>query len=376
MRFKDKQVRLLSEVPGPTFAQRGFIDGTGFNLPTLRAFRFPEKNITAFDNKESAVPLVLVVNLIGPCNLRCAYCLSHYATRSAYTSFSSESLGLDTPLRPLERNDFEEIFRQYGRLGGSTILLSSTGEPFLDFKFVAKLAKLASENGLQLAVFTNGTMFDQTTAQLAHELGINLLFKLDAGIPELNDLALGSKGRYEYVKFNGLYVPSQLVTVLKEYGRDMDMVAACTSITTLNYDYVLPLREWALKLGIPQFLKHIYPVGAAENRPDLFPTQGDIIAIHERILELDEKYGLTHPSQIPEKYHYDMRRAMGAILNNQGFPLRIDIDCRGGAMIVTDVIQSQIGKLPLIRLLDAKDQVDLEAYFKQADEHIRRVLTH
>ena len=123
---------------------------------------------------------IVVWNCTRQCNLRCIHC---YASAGSRKSPSE----MDTTTGKTFIRDIAEF--------GTPVLLFSGGEPMMR-KDLFELASFAREQGLRLAISTNGTLINEATAKKISEGGFaEVGISLD-GTGSINDHFRGKEGAY------------------------------------------------------------------------------------------------------------------------------------------------------------------------------------
>ena len=123
---------------------------------------------------------IVVWNCTRQCNLRCIHC---YASAGSRKSPSE----IDTASGKIFIRDIADF--------GAPVLLFSGGEPMMR-KDLFELASFAREQGLRIAISTNGTLIDEATARKISEGGFTEVgISLD-GTGSINDHFRGKEGAY------------------------------------------------------------------------------------------------------------------------------------------------------------------------------------
>jgi len=131
------------------------------------------------ESEERPRPIV-VWNCTRQCNLRCIHCYASAGSRKSRTE-------MDTTAGKAFIRDIADF--------GVPVLLFSGGEPLMR-KDLFELANFAREQGLRLAISTNGTLISEATARKISEGGFaEVGISLD-GTGSINDHFRGKKGAY------------------------------------------------------------------------------------------------------------------------------------------------------------------------------------
>jgi len=97
---------------------------------------------------ENIYPLYLEISPIGACNHRCIYCALDF---------------MEYQPRFLNRNTLKDRLSEMGSLGIKSIMYAGEGEPFLH-KDISSIINDTRKSGIDVAVTTNGVLFDQELA--------------------------------------------------------------------------------------------------------------------------------------------------------------------------------------------------------------------
>ncbi|MBU0926467.1 MAG: radical SAM protein [Spirochaetes bacterium] len=108
-----------------------------------------------------SVPGILIASVTRRCNLDCAGCYSKALRPGAAPELSDER--------------FEELFREAAEMGVGTFLVAG-GEPLVRMDLLERIAGL---RGPAVAVFTNGTLFDETAEALFARSGMVPIFSVE-----------------------------------------------------------------------------------------------------------------------------------------------------------------------------------------------------
>lgn len=98
-------------------------------------------------------PGIRFVVFMHGCNLSCGYCHNIDVCRGEYTEYTAEEV-------------FQKVLKYkdyFGQTGGITV---SGGEPLLQAEFVYELFKLCSDNGINTALDTSGSVYNDTVSKV------------------------------------------------------------------------------------------------------------------------------------------------------------------------------------------------------------------
>ncbi|MHA1216880.1 MAG: radical SAM protein [Candidatus Thorarchaeota archaeon] len=170
----------------------------------------------------------MTIALTERCNLRCAHCFVHDASR-------------DRELLATELST-EEWFRVFDQLAdaGCLWLLLTGGEPLLRSDF-AEIYRYVKQKGFVVTLFTNGTLLTPELVSLLQEW-----------YPERVEISLygASPGTYEKVTgVPGAYDRCRRgIEMLVEAGVPLNLK---TVATTLTRDELEAMHQYAAELGVP-----------------------------------------------------------------------------------------------------------------------------
>ena len=157
---------------------------------------------------------IVVWNITRRCNLKCVHCYSNSEARF----YPGE----------LDWEQMNRVVDDLARFQVPAVLLSG-GEPMIHPKFF-DLARLIRSKGLRVTVSTNGTLIDQTAADLLKDIGVTYVgISLD-GIGETHDKFRGRAGTFDKVvdAFSHCVAAGQKVglrlTLTKHNIQDLDRI--------------------------------------------------------------------------------------------------------------------------------------------------------
>ena len=210
--------------------------------------------------------LSLDLELTKRCNLRCVYC---YADG-----------GRPNP----DELNLEEIYGAIDEaksLGARNVTLTG-GEPLIHRHFF-DVAEYIHEAGLQISLYTNGTLIDPKVAEKLVEIDVFPCVKLDAVQPEIQDALAGVDGAFESI-MEGLECLMEV-----GYGEEYQMNVN-TVICRLNIENLPEVWEWARKNDIqPSFLR-LGPKGRAREG-GLAVKTSELKELFEKLSEIDRDFG-------------------------------------------------------------------------------------
>lgn len=124
-------------------------------------------------------PLYMELSPIGACNHRCSFCgLDFMKYRS----------------RKIDISILKKRLPELGQLGLKSIMYAGEGEPFLH-KDIAEMILLSKENGIDVAVTSNGVLFKKKLVQKILPFCSWIKFSINAGKPETYARIHGTKAK-------------------------------------------------------------------------------------------------------------------------------------------------------------------------------------
>jgi radical SAM protein with 4Fe4S-binding SPASM domain len=194
-------------------------------------------------------PFLVVWNLTDACNLRCRHCYQSAGPKR------TDELSTDEKLRVVE---------ELARAGVVSIAFSG-GEPLMAEDFFDVAAKV-KEEGMYLAIATNGTLITRDVAKKLKALGTDYIeVSLDSARAQDHDDFRGVKGAFE-----------KTISGIQNCVAEGIFTCIATTVTRLNLQQVPEIIEVAKRLKVKRFMAfNFIPTGrgleAAEL--DLTPEQ-------------------------------------------------------------------------------------------------------
>lgn len=225
---------------------------------------FTEAEIKAA--REQGRLLSLDLELTKRCNLRCIYC---YADG-----------GMPNP----DELSLDEIYGTLDAaraLGARNVTLTG-GEPLTHPNFF-DIAEYATEAGLHVSLYTNGTLVDSKVAERLEDIGVFPCVKLDAVQANIQDALAGVNGAFESI-MRGI---ENLMQV--GYGTKYQMNIN-TVLCRLNLENLPRVWGWARGRNIqPSFLR-LGPKGRAKGS-DLALSASELKALFDELSKMDSGLG-------------------------------------------------------------------------------------
>ena len=216
--------------------------------------------------REQGRLLSLDLELTKKCNLRCIYC---YADGG---SASPNELSLDELCGAVDE----------ARVLGAKKVTLTGGEP-LTHKHFFDVAEYIHEVGLQVSLYTNGTLINPKVAERLVEIDVFPCVKLDAVEPSIQDTLAGVDGAFEGIMRG--------IEHLREagYGKEYQMNIN-TVICRTNFENLPRVWEWARKNNIQPMFLRLGPKGRAKDS-DLAVSTSELKDLFERLSKIDRDFG-------------------------------------------------------------------------------------
>ncbi|RPI77723.1 MAG: radical SAM protein [Desulfobacteraceae bacterium] len=214
--------------------------------------------------------------LPGPCNLHCKYCFSEWGKEPQNSPCPKKSF-----------DDITDIIRQNISAGLRKVRIKSNGEPTLYPRFW-DLIDFINLHGGQTEVYTNSFNNTAELSRMFAAKNVNIVTKLDALTPEINDYLTGVTGSFT--------IQYKAVFNFIEAGYTMDgpKLGLHAIICKQNYGQLPRFWRFCRDLDIIPYFQIPAPP-PNRNNPYFRELCVDRVAIHklfEQILRIDkEEYG-------------------------------------------------------------------------------------
>ena len=231
------------------------------------------------------------------CNFRCVYC---YASDN---QVRGDELGKD---------EFLDVLGQAHEMGARKIIILG-GEPLL-YPHLMEMIGFIRGLGMEVELFTNGSMLTPELARQFFEHRVRLVLKMNTLDEELQDTLAGCKGAYRQIQ--------EALRLAKAAGYPApDRPLGVSSIICRQNIEELPhLWGWLRDQGILPYFEMITPQGEARSHHMLEPDPLSIEEFFHRISELDRtKYGRHWDPKPPLVGGECLRHQFSCAVNSQGF---------------------------------------------------------
>lgn len=231
------------------------------------------------------------IELTKRCNLRCIYC---YAD------------GGEAAKGELTVDEIRRVIDEAKELGARTVNFTG-GEPLMHKKFFT-LAEHARDAGLQILLYTNGTLITEEVAGKMAELNIFPCVKLDSTSPEIQDTLAGVNGAFQRIM-------EGMDNLIKAGYQTFNIN---TVICKLNIKDLPKLWTWARERNVqPSFLR-LGPKGRAKDNKLAVDTLA-LKKLFEELSEIDKKFGKNWTPTTPFCGHGCHKHYISCFVSSQGF---------------------------------------------------------
>jgi radical SAM protein with 4Fe4S-binding SPASM domain len=209
--------------------------------------------------------LSMELELSRACNLRCIYC------------YASSGQALKNELTQ------EEIFKvidQAAELGAQKIIVLGGGEPLM-YPGLFKIIDYIISKGIQVDLFTNGTLIDHDAAKRLFRRNVSISMKMNSRNPEIQDELAGKKGTFAAIE-KGLQALRQA-----GYPDENHTLGIETIVCRQNYDELVDLWRWARQRSIVPYIEIMTLQGRAVDNKGLEVSPDKIRTLFEKLSEID-----------------------------------------------------------------------------------------
>jgi radical SAM protein with 4Fe4S-binding SPASM domain len=214
--------------------------------------------------------LSLELELSRACNIRCVYC------------YAASGLPLANELTPAE---IENVIDQAVELGIRKIIVLGGGEP-LFYPRIFEVIDYILEKGIQVDIFTNGTLITPAVARKLHQKGVAVVIKMNSRDAAVQDFLAGRPGTFTAID-------SGLAALLDVgYPEDTRPLGIQTIICRQNYQELPDLWRWARSRKIIPYMEMMTLQGRATDHPELVVSVAEIKSLFEMLARIDaEEFG-------------------------------------------------------------------------------------
>lgn len=221
---------------------------------------------------------MLILKLVGYCNLACAYCYD-YNQRTARSRM---------PLSTAQ-NAITQAFEQ--SRDGLNILFHG-GEPLLAFDAIRRLVPFARAAAatlgrrVEFSIQTNGTLFTPENVEFLLGERFSIGISLDGRCP-IND-----RLRVDYA---GKGCHTAIERDLRAYPALTDQIGVLTTVTRFNVAHLLDTALYVQDLGVRRWAATLFQAAgrAAGDAPRFAPATADLAAAYRSLLDAIEQGRFT-----------------------------------------------------------------------------------
>jgi Fe-coproporphyrin III synthase len=234
---------------------------------------------------------VLMLHLLGRCNLECAHCYMEGSPRR------HERLALDAVLRALD---------ECRSLGLGSISITG-GEPLLYPDLDCVLESAAQNSGVSITLCTNGTLITARRAAKFREIGLRLSVSID-GRPAFHDEFRNARGAFADTERG--------VRIAIENGIPVTIIS---TISRMNLDDLAYIVDWTARVGADRFFAQpLLNLGRGKQIADKCLTFDEMNRLILKLSDLanNSKYSHLTCQLIGPKKKFLLEHPCGAFVRN------------------------------------------------------------
>lgn len=198
------------------------------------------------------------------CNLRCQHCWASAADAASCGPTGGE----------FTESEFTRMLVRAREVGLQAVKLSG-GEPLLRMDLVRAAVEFCCESGTQLAIETNGTLIDRSTAMMLATVRprVGIGISLDSHREEFHDEFRGSRGAYKRT--------IEGIATLSAFGVVPHIVM---SVTKDNVDHIPGMAKLAKQLGLGRLkINPVTPIGRGQSLGRRLLSVEDVIELNDML---------------------------------------------------------------------------------------------
>ena len=262
------------------------------NLNTQDEFSIEEIKKAASANSL----LTMEIELSMKCNYNCVYC---YTSQQVPDS------------NDMSYQEITDIIAQAKELGARKIIILG-GEPTIYPDFF-RVVDYINELGLEVEIFTNGSMISLEMAKELYNRKVRTVLKLNSIDPEIMNKLTGRTDGYD----NAMNAIDNLIAA--GYPDEKHFLGVSTVICKLNENEIVSLWKWLKEKKITPYFEMITPQGKAKSSEWLFVEPAKLEKIFDEISQLDYKlYGNKWDIQPPLVGSKCLRTMYSCLVDNHG----------------------------------------------------------
>lgn len=175
-------------------------------------------------------PIYLEVGLYGGCNHRCVFC--------AFDFFKYQPDVFETAL-------FKQFIKEASSKGVKSVLFSGEGEPLLH-KDIAEIVRFTKKAGVDVALVTNGVLFDRDKAEKLLPYLSWVKISMDAGSRDTHSFIHGAKKD----DFNTIVENIRKAVKIRNKNKHACTIGVQALLLPQNYEEMAPLAKIVSGLGV------------------------------------------------------------------------------------------------------------------------------
>jgi len=240
--------------------------------PALAGYTIDHRRAREFRDSGKLLTMRLETSRI--CDLRCIYC--------------NNAAGVPLP-NEISFPVIQGAIREARALGAESVVIIGGGEPML-YPHIKELVRYISALRLIPVLITNGSQLTDDLCAFLCDHDASILLKCDSLNRETQDLLAGKAGAHaEIMRALGRLMRGNFASGAPGSLR----IGLSFVVTRINYDDILPVWQFCRDHALfPNFEEFIPRGRGATNYQDLFLDNRRVLALKEKLLELDRtKYG-------------------------------------------------------------------------------------
>ncbi|MCD4781859.1 MAG: radical SAM protein [Candidatus Omnitrophica bacterium] len=278
--------------------------------------------------------LSMEIEFSTKCNFKCPYC---YAVDDSFID------------KELDKKQIENVILQAKNMGARKIIILG-GEPLV-YSHILEVLAFIRDQGLEVEMFTNGSMINEVVANALFDLGINVVLKMNSFTKDTQDMLTGVQGSH-------IMIREAINNILKAgYPSQKKYVAVSTIICRQNIHELVDLWIWLRERNIIPYFEMITPQGEFNNHKWLEVDSLELEKLFKEIAKVDkENYGNDWNIQPPLVGNKCFRHHYSCFVNVKGDVL----PCVG-----VTIPMGNIKNRSLKNILETSEVIeDLKAYKK------------
>jgi len=267
------------------------------------------------------------------CNYRCQYCYIGQNSRNGQ--------------KELTEPEIRDVILQAKELGAKKIVILG-GEPMI-YPRIREMLSFIREQKLAAELFTNGTNITPDMARLLHDLGIQVVLKMNSFEEAVQDDLAGVKGAYRIIQ--------TAFKNLRDAGFPSEghFLAVNTIICAQNVHEIVRMWKWLRDQKIVPYFEIMTPQGNAVTNKHLEVDLPTLKKVFDQLAEIDHTmYGEKWEPQPPLVGSRCLRHQFSCLVNAYGYVM----PCVGVTIPVGNIHERKLSDI----LKDSEVIKDLRNY--------------